>query len=421
MIFRLFTFCLFFLVSFSAFPQSKKQKELEQRRKNLLEQIKLMTDLRTKQAQERKSVTAQIQEITEKIQAREEFIRLTNEQANLLNYEISQNQNQIKNLQKDLSDLQQEYAVVIRQSYKNRSPEHRLLLILSSETLSQGYKRLKYIEQYTNFRKKQTIKIRQKNDTLHKINSDLLQKRKQKERILLENETEKFKLGKEKQEQEVLVQKIQKKEEQYAQQIKKKQQQAKDLDKEIDRLVRLAIIEANKKAKAVKKIVASRKTKSSGKKEVQNDATIIELTEDTKSISDNFQSQKGKLIWPVAKGYKAQGFGTYSDPVYPDVKHNNSGVTISTQKNMQARCIFDGEVSAIIAIPGGNKAVQVRHGNFISIYYNLLDVSVVKGQAVKEKTPLGTIFTDSEGKTEMKFFLYKNTTKLNPEYWISGM
>ena len=96
-------------------------------------------------------------------------------------------------------------------------------------------------------------------------------------------------------------------------------------------------------------------------------------------------------------------------------------VTLFTHKGEDARSVFEGEVSAIIAVPGGNKAVQIRHGNFITIYYNLTEVYVSKGQQVQTKTPLGKIFTDSEGKTEMKFFVYKNTTKLNPEHWIQRM
>ena len=87
-------------------------------------------------------------------------------------------------------------------------------------------------------------------------------------------------------------------------------------------------------------------------------------------------------------------------------------------RGADARCVFNGEVSAVISIPGGNKAVQVRHGNFITIYYNLTQVYVSKGQKVSAKTPLGKIFTDTEGRTEMKFFVYKNTNKLNPEHWL---
>lgn len=416
---RFFKILFFCLLSLQVFSQSKKQRELENKKKALLEQIKQMSALRNKQANQRKTASYQIQEINEKIEARTELIRVSNEQANLLNQEIIDNQQQIRILQKDLSNLRQEYAAIIRQSYKTRAPKNQLLFLLSSQTFSQGYKRLKYIEQYTAHRKNQTKKIREKNEKLEKINEELKKQRREKERVLLESETAKSQLAKERQQQEFLIELIRKKEKEYEIQIKKKQEQANAIDKEIDRLVRLAIIEANKKAKESKKKLVQKPKTDRNTPEAKN--ITIELTDDTKSISDNFQASKGKLIWPVARGYKSQGFGTYSDPVYPDVKHNNSGVTIATSENAQVRAIFQGEVSAIIAVPGGNKAVQIRHGDFISIYYNLSEVFVSKGQQVSEKTPLGKIFTDAEGKTEMKFFLYKNTTKLNPEYWIHKM
>ena len=205
---------------------------------------------------------------------------------------------------------------------------------------------------------------------------------------------------------------IKKKESEYATEIKKKQAQANKIDREIDRLIRLAIAEANKKVKP----------KSSSTSKTTNTAAtsskVFDLTPEGQALSSDFEANKGKLIWPIERGYKSQGFGTYDDPVYPDLKHYNNGVSLMAPRGTDARCVFNGEVSAVISIPGGNKAVQVRHGNFITIYYNLTQVYVSKGQKVSAKTPLGKIFTDSEGRTEMKFFVYKNTNKLNPEHWL---
>lgn len=207
--------------------------------------------------------------------------------------------------------------------------------------------------------------------------------------------------------QEQLVNSIRKKEGEYASQIKQKRSQADELDRQIQKLIREAIAESNKKA---------------GAKATGGSATTFALTPEGRLIANNFAANKGSLIWPVERGYKSQGYGQYADPVYPDVKHNNNGVTIATIQGAKARAIFDGEISAIIAIPGGNKAVQVRHGNYITTYYNLSDVYVRKGEKVKAKQSLGAIVTNPiTGKTEMKFFLYKDTVKLNPEQWIAKM
>lgn len=396
-----------------AFAQtSQKQKQLEKQKKALLEQIQEMSALRSQQAQERNSLAFQIEEISEKISARTQLIRLTNHQANLLSQQIKDNQNQISTLKKDLESLKKNYAAVILQSYKSRSPQSRWMFLLASESFTQGYKRLKYLQQYTQYRKKQAQEIQQKNTLLQQLADSLSSQYNYQRRIVEENQKEQTRLSQERKEQESLVASIKKKESEYAAEIKKKQAQANKIDREIDRLIRLAIVEANKKAKP--------KTSSTGKTTTSAAASdkVFDLTPEGQALSSDFEANKGKLIWPIERGYKSQGFGTYDDPVYPDLKHYNNGVSLMAPRGADARCVFNGEVSAVISIPGGNKAVQVRHGNFITIYYNLTQVYVSKGQKVSAKTPLGKIFTDSEGRTEMKFFVYKNTNKLNPEHWL---
>ena len=316
-------------------------------------------------------------------------------------------------LKKELEVLKKSYAAVIEQSYKTRSPKSRWLLLLASESFAQGYKRLKYLQQYSQYRKKQAQEIQEKNTLIQQLTDSLSLQHNYQRKIVEENQKEQDRLSQERRTQETLVASIKKKESEYANEIKKKQAQANKIDKEIDRLIRLSIAEANKKGKG--KSTSSGTTSTSGK---TSSDKIFDLTPEGQALSSDFEANKGKLIWPIERGYKSQGFGTYDDPVYPDLKHYNNGITLMAPRNSDARCVFNGEVSAIISVPGGNKAVQVRHGNFITIYYNLIQVYVSKGQKVSAKTPLGKIFTDSEGRTEMKFFVYKNTNKLNPEHWL---
>jgi murein DD-endopeptidase MepM/ murein hydrolase activator NlpD len=121
----------------------------------------------------------------------------------------------------------------------------------------------------------------------------------------------------------------------------------------------------------------------------------------------------------VEKGIKKQGFGVYKDAVYPGIKHQSNGVIIATDQGATARAVFEGEVIAILAVPGGNKGVQLKHGNYISTYYNLSDLYVKKGDKVAAKAELGKIFTNRfNGLTQLKFYLYKDATRLNPEEWI---
>ncbi|GIM50797.1 peptidase M23 [Capnocytophaga stomatis] len=394
-----------------------KQKDLEERKKAIIEQIKQMSELRAQQTKQRKSTVLQIEEANEKIQARTRLIQITQQQANLISKEIDENEKQLNVLQKELKFHKQEYAKLIKQSYKSKSSQNRLMFLLSSESFWQGYKRFSYMKQYADYRKKQVSEIQVKSEKIKQINNQLITQRNEKKVVLEENRKEEQTLQQEKKELEVLATNIRQKERNYEKQIREKQKQADAIDREIQRLIRLAIIEANKREKALN---SKGKDKTEGQAISSGEISFV-LTPESKKVANNFEANKGNLIWPVVKGYKSQGFGTYSDPVYPDVKHYNNGVTIATEKGAEARSVFEGEVSAIQSIPGSNKVVQVRHGNYISIYYNLTDVYVKKGDKVKTKESLGKIFTDSNGKTEMKFFLYKNTTRLNPEYWIHKM
>ena len=205
----------------------------------------------------------------------------------------------------------------------------------------------------------------------------------------------------EKSTQNELLATIRKNESQYTSAIQKKQKEAREIDRQIESLIRSAIVSSNKKAGNTTK----------------TDKFV--LTPEAKVIANNFSANKGKLIWPVEKGIKSIGFGVYNDAVYPGIKHQNNGVIIATDQGAKARAIFEGEVIAVISVPGGNKGVQMKHGNYISTYYNLSTVYVKKGDKVKTKEELGEIFTNALNKqTLLKFYLYQDTSRLNPEEWI---
>ena len=393
-----------FLGLSTVYGQEAEKAALEAKRNRLKNEIKKINSLLTKEIKERRTVLDQVEEIDQKIRVRQELIKVTNQQANLINRQLSNNLRKIGRLRIELTNLKNDYAEMIRKSYKSKSGQNRLMFIFSSESFFQAYKRLQYMKQYTAFRKKQGAKIEEKTEELQLLNKGLIVQRKEKEKLANTNRRDQKRLQQEKNMQRDLLATIQKNESAYKTQLNRKQKEARALDRKIEALIREAIAESNKKA---------------GK---SSKATTFALTPEAKIIASNFESNKGKLIWPVDKGVKSKGYGEYADPVYPGVKHYNNGVTIATEKGASVRSVFEGEVSAIIAVPNGNKAIQVRHGNFITTYYNIAKVFVKKGQRVASKESLGEIFTSpSSGKTELKFFLYKDTKRLNPEQWVYRM
>jgi septal ring factor EnvC (AmiA/AmiB activator) len=394
-------FIIFALLCSMVYGQTNEQKALETRREQLQKEIEDINRLLFAEKKQKGTVLDQMEVLDQKINVRQQLIRVTNQQANLLNRQINANIRNISKLREDLDALKEEYATMIQKSYRNRSQQSRLMFLLSSENFFQAFKRLQYMKQYTQFRKEQGEDIVRKTEELTQLNNNLNDQRKEKEVLLAQNLKAKGELLNEIKAQKDLLKTIRQNESNYAAAISKKKQEARKIDQQIEKLIRSAIAASNKEAG---------KSVSTNKFVLTPEATLV---------ANNFSANKGKLIWPVEKGIKQQGFGIYTDAVYPGIKHQSNGVIIVTDEGATARAVFEGEVIAILAIPGGNKGVQIKHGNYISTYYNLSDLYVKKGDKVSLKEELGLIYTNRyNGLTQLKFYLYKDATRLNPEEWI---
>ncbi len=385
--------------------QSTEQKELEAKREQLQNEIREINRLLFSEKKYRGSVLDQIAALNKKIHVRQNLISITNQQSRYLTRKINQNINKISDLRDDLTVLKNEYAVIIEKSYQKRSKQSKLMFLMSSKNFFEAFKRFQYMKQYTQYRKEQGAEIIKKTDELARLNKDLNEERKVKEVLLVQNRKARKTLLEENKIQKDLLATLKANESNYLAQIKEKEKEAKKIDRQIEELIRAAIAEANKKNTDLK----SRAT----------DNSRFYLTPEAEIIANNFTANKGRLIWPVEKGIKSQGFGVYSDAVYPGIKHESNGVIIATDEGARARAIFDGEVIAILSIPGGKKGVQIKHGNFISTYYNLSVVFVSKGDEVISKQEIGTVFTNQfSGQTLLKFYLFEDTNRLNPEEWV---
>ena len=380
--------------------QTSEQRALEAKRAQIQKEIREMNRLLSQEKEEKGNVLEQMEVLDQKINMRQELIRVTNRQSNLLNRQINANVRKISKLREDLELLKQDYAKLIVNSYQQRSNQNRLMFLLSSDDFFQAFKRLQYLKQYTEFRKQQGEDIQSKTTELTTLNKDLVNQRKIKEGLLAENRKVKSELSREIDSQKDLLKTIRANESKYATAIQEKRKEARRIDQEIERLIRSAITSSNKR---------------SGKSGTRS----FSLTPEARALASSFTANKGRLIWPVEKGVKSQGFGVYADKIYPGIKHQNNGVTISTNQGEKARAIFDGEVIDVKTTRTGQKAIFIRHGNYISTYYNLASAYVERGDKVSARDALGEVHTNkTNGLTKLKFYLYQDTKKLNPEEWI---
>ena len=395
------TSIFFFLLTVSVVAQNKSRKQLELERSRIKKEIKMVNKLLFETQKKEKNILEELKDLNQKITIREQLITTINLELKSLSNDIFAYEQQIEKQTQKLNLMKEDYASMIYKSYKSKSQQSRTLFLFSSESFYQAYKRLKYMNQYASFRKKQGEEVFHLKNKLLNLKDSLAYQKELKDTLLSSEEEQKLKILDEKQDQQTLISQIKKKEKKYKKELRQKQEKEKKLSEQIDKIIKEAIAKSNA-AKGAKK--------SKG----------FALTPEAKALAATFEQNKGKLPWPVETGLIVRRFGKQPHPVYPGNYINSTGIHIATKKGTLARAIFNGEVLAIQTQSEGKKSILLRHGNYISVYNNLETVFVRVNEKITTGQSLGKIFTDRiTGKTKLIFVLSKNTTRLNPVLWIS--
>ncbi len=390
-----------------SFAQQKtqQQRNLEKRKEEIATEIAQMERLLQQQVRLKGSAIDQIQLLDNKRYALESLIELTANEVQLLQRQIAESNNRIDDLRDQIEGIKQDYEKVIINSYKRKVEKNKWLFLLAADSFKDARRRWNYLLQYASYRTTQAERLVRKQEELQQISATLEDQLKQKEEKVEENRRQQRVLIADREKQELLIANARKQERAYRRELADRDKERKRIDSEIDRLIREAIEKANRERLA------------KAKKANRKDGFV--LTPEAEALAKSFEGNRGRHIWPVEKGIKSIGYGTYADKLYPALKHFNNGVTIATESGSKARAIYDGEVMNVMISRQGIKGVYVRHGDYITMYYNLQDVSVKEGDKVVAKQSLGTLHTEKvSGQTLLKFYLYKNTTRLNPEDWV---
>lgn len=392
----------FVLGSLSATAQTTRET-LEKKRVELRNEIRRINKLKSSNKDKQRSVLSQVEDLDQQIRSTENLIKVTNQQANLLTNQISANTSKISRLRKELEELKEDYAQMIEKSYKSKSSQSRIMFLMSSESFLQAYKRLQYMKQYTNYRQQQGETIKKNTEKLQELNKDLVNQKEAKDKLIAENRETRAQLRRNKKAQQELMQDIRSKEGEFASQIRQKQQEIDKINQQIEKMIRESIAKSNEKTGSTER-------------------NVYKLTPEAKALAADFAKNKGKLPWPVRSGVVTSRFGRQPHPVVKSISINNNGVNIDTDPGGKARAVFSGTVSEVQVLKGANKAVMVRHGDYITIYDNLGNVYVRRGDVVNTGQELGEVATSrTTGKTTLHFLVYKNMQKMNPADWILEM
>ncbi|MBL7971255.1 MAG: peptidoglycan DD-metalloendopeptidase family protein [Prolixibacteraceae bacterium] len=376
--------------------------ELRKKKQKTNEQIKYTTRLLEEAKKNEKKTLNKYNILNKQIELRTSLISGINSEVGVIEGFIDQNAWLVSSLNADLEELKKEYANMIVFAQRNQTNYSKFLFVLSSNSFNQAYKRLMYLKQYTEYRKKQAELIQWMRDLIQLKVKNLERQRTEKETLLQAKKQEANQLNQEKRQQGQYLTSLQQKQKEFEKKLREQQRIDAQLSREIQKIIEEEIQKAKKKAKETGK-------------------TSYEMTPEEKLASGQFEQNKRRLPWPVERGVITDHFGVHQHPVLKNIQVKNNGVDISTAQGAKARAVFAGEVSRVFVVTGGNYAVIIRHGKYLTVYSNLVNVQVKSGDKVAIKQTIGTIGTDNEdeGKTVLKFQIWKENVKLDPEDWIA--
>lgn len=465
---------LLFSALFVFGQNSQRVKELEKQRKAALAEIEMTNQLLQETRQTTQSSLNRLNLISKQILSRKQVISLMNQEIAEIDKQIEASYRTISALQRDLAGKQSNYGKSVRGIYKRRTSQDRLLFILSADNFAQSLRRMRYLREYADWQKRQASEIIGKQKELTEKRQQLEKTRNEKNQLLGIREDESRKLLTEESTQKEEVQQLSKKQKDLQAALKKKQRQAAVLNQQIEKQIADEIARAEEEArkareraareerervaraeraareererlarektaknKVSEKSAAKLSDKSSEKspeksEPVPETAPIREervadtkggyaMTREEKRLSDNFAGNQGRLPYPVAgRRTVVATFGEQQHQELKYVRTNNSGIDIQTDPGTDARAVFNGEVTRVFVVPGYNNSVIIRHGNYLTVYSNLVQVYVKAGDKVSTRQAIGKIFTDTEdgNATLLHFQLWKEKTKLNPSAWL---
>ena len=394
-----------------------KVKEMTNQRAKIEQEISESQRLLTSAKKDVDGQLAQLSALTAQIKKQQQYVDKLNADVKAIDKEMKSIEEQLTTLRLELERRREHYAKALQLMANKNSFENRLMFLLSADTFNQMVRRMRYLREYSEFQRKQGELLVQQQKELDNKQAELEDTRKEKQKLLTKRIEEKKVLDKQVAEQKQLIAGLKKKQKDISNRIAKQQSERNKLNEEIERIIK-AEIAAQKKAQ--KKEEATAKDTTSPKESSKEMPAYRESASD-KKLTGSFESNKGRLPAPITGPYLITShYGVNYVEGLKNVKFNNHGIDLQGKEGCSAKAIFDGTVSYVFQHMQneGSYIVMVRHGQYISAYFNLTNLTVKKGDKVKTNEPLGTISANGTGNYVMQFQLRKDTQSLNPELWL---
>lgn len=406
-------FLLSVLVLLSAFAFSQKSKsQLQREKQENLAKIKETEKILVETTVEKRNSIGELSALNKRIEQQEVLMASIQSEVELLELDISENNEIIGALEKDVDKLKEEYAAMVFAAQKASGKVDRLTFLFSAQSFDQLLMRLKYMEQYGKARQEQAEAIAKVQQILSEQIRLIEIKKSEKQTLLAEEEKESKQLTGLKTKKKTLVRSLEKEEKRLKRDLVETKKAIAELDNLIAKIIKDEMERAAAEAKRLRELKAKANKKAEEvKEEEEADASI--------ALSASFEENKMKFSWP-ASGFVSQRFGRQMHPVLKGIEIQNDGINIQTKQGETVKTIFGGEVKRVALIGGLGTAVIIGHGEFFTVYAGLKDVTVKTGQKVIPNTEIGKVVATSEGISELRFQIFKNTTPLDPQKWLKN-
>lgn len=381
--------------AFSVSAQQKTKAQLQKEKQQNLQKIKEVEKILSETTTKKKNSVGELTALNQRIREQEKLIHSIKSEIDLLEGDIDENNEFIRALEDDLNKLKEEYAAMLFAAQKANNSATRLAFLFSAESFGQFTMRLRYMRQYSEKRKVQAAAITAVQVELSGQVKQIEVKKSEKNSLLKEELSENTNLTGLKKKQNVLVKSLEKQEKSLKRDLEETKKALVVLDKKINEIIKEEIERATREAK----------TKSSA------------TTTASAALSSSFEENKNKFPWPV-QGFVSLGFGRQKHPLLKGIYIDNNGVNIQTSENEKVKSIFEGEVRAVAFIPPLGNSVIITHGEYFTVYSGLKEVFVKRGQKVTRSQEIGQVLSNSEGISELRFQIRKNTTALDPQLWL---
>jgi len=419
-------------------PRSKSKEQLERERQANLARIAEAGKVLTQTTQKKQATLGQLNVIKEKLTVKQGQIQHISTQLQGIETNVHQTARQVLTTQQQLANLKEEYAKLMYTASKTSSGFNQLMFLFAAESFNQFVLRLQYVRQYTAERHQQALRIVGTQRQLNQQLDGLTQQRTRQKSLLTTQLVENRNLLGLKSEQDQVVQQLSQQEQGLRDELAQRQHAVARLDELIALRVREEIARAARAARLAaaaerrRAATAANRSRPTSRDDASanpdNDApeetsadrraSRVALTPQTALLSSNFAGNKGRLPWPVARGFVAQHFGRHAHPVLKHVVVENRGVDIQTNDGESVRSVFTGRVLTVAQVPGMNTIVMIQHGEYFTVYARLRSVSVHEGQQVSARETIGTAATDADGTAQVQFQVWRNSSNLNPEGWL---